>query len=109
MIAGSAEAIVMVESGALEVSEDTVADALEFGHAAIKQIVAAIKDLGARVNQPKVPVTPPAFDEALYQQITQKFGERLRDALDTAKHPKLESYGLVDAIKAEIMAARSRR
>jgi polyribonucleotide nucleotidyltransferase len=105
VIAGSAEAIVMVESGALEVSEDTVADALEFGHAAIKQIVAAIKDLGARVNEKKVTVTPPAFDEALYQQITQKYGERLRDALDTAKHPKLESYGLVDTIKAEIMAA----
>ncbi|HEX4076961.1 MAG TPA: polyribonucleotide nucleotidyltransferase [Candidatus Acidoferrales bacterium] len=105
VIAGSSEAIVMVESGALEVSEDTVADALEFGHAAVKQIVAAIKDLGARVNEKKVAVAPPAFDEALYQQITQKFGERLRDALDTAKHPKLESYGLVDAIKAEIMAA----
>jgi polyribonucleotide nucleotidyltransferase len=105
VIAGSAEAIVMVESGALEVSEDTVADALEFGHAAIKQIVAAIKDLGARVNQKKVAVTPPAFDEALYKQMTQQYGERLRDALDTAKHPKLESYGLVDTIKAEIMAA----
>ena len=105
VIAGSAEAIVMVESGALEVSEDTVADALEFGHAAIKQIVASIKELGARVNEKKVSVTPPAFDEALYQQITQKYGERLRDALDTAKHPKLESYGLVDTIKAEIMAA----
>ncbi|HEX4003251.1 MAG TPA: polyribonucleotide nucleotidyltransferase [Candidatus Acidoferrales bacterium] len=105
VIAGSSEAIVMVESGALEVSEDTVADALEFGHAEIKKIVAAIKDLGARVNQPKAPVTPPAFDEALYQQLTQKYGERLRDALDTAKHPKLESYGLVDGIKAEIMAA----
>jgi len=105
VIAGSAEAIVMVESGALEVSEDTVADALEFGHAAIKQIVAAIKDLGARVNEKKVAVTPPAFDEALYKQITQQYGERLRDALDTAKHPKLESYGLVDTIKAEIMAA----
>ncbi|HTZ99629.1 MAG TPA: polyribonucleotide nucleotidyltransferase, partial [Candidatus Aquilonibacter sp.] len=105
VIAGSAEAIVMVESGALEVSEDTVADALEFGHAAIKQIVAAIKDLGARVNEKKVTVTPPAFDEALYQQIAQKYGERLRDALDTAKHPKLESYGLVDAIKAEIKAS----
>ena len=105
VIAGSAEAIVMVESGALEVSEDTVADALEFGHAAIKQIVAAIKDLGARVNEKKVTVTPPAFDEALYKEITQKYGDRLRDALDTAKHPKLESYGLVDTIKAEIMAA----
>jgi polyribonucleotide nucleotidyltransferase len=104
VVAGSAEAIVMVESGALEVSEDTVADALEFGHAAIRKIVASIKELGARVNQQKVTVTPPAFDEALYQQISQKYGERLRDALDTAKYPKLESYGLVDTMKAEIMA-----
>jgi polyribonucleotide nucleotidyltransferase len=105
VVAGSADAIVMVESGALEVSEETVADALEFGHAAVKQIVGEIRELGARVNQQKVAVTPPAFDEALYQQITKQYGERLRDALDTAKHPKLESYGLVDAIKAEIFAA----
>ncbi|MGD0955995.1 MAG: polyribonucleotide nucleotidyltransferase [Candidatus Acidiferrales bacterium] len=105
VIAGSADAIVMVESGAFEVSEETVADALEFGHAAIKQIVAQIRELGARVNQQKVAVTPPTFDEALYKQMTQQYGERLRDALDTAKHPKLESYGLVDAIKAEILAS----
>ncbi|HTR46015.1 MAG TPA: polyribonucleotide nucleotidyltransferase [Verrucomicrobiae bacterium] len=104
IIAGSADAIVMVESGALEVSEDAVVDALEFGHNAIKQIVAAIKDLGGRVNAAKVKVAPPAFDEALYKQITAKYGERLRDALDTAKHPKLESYGLVDSIHAEILA-----
>ena len=43
VIAGTEEAIVMVESGALEVSEETVVDALEFGHAQIKKIVAAIK------------------------------------------------------------------
>ena len=104
VIAGSEQAIVMVESGALEVSEETVADALEFGHAAIKTIVAAIKELGAKVGQKKVEVKPPAFDEDLYKQMTAKYGERLRDALDTHKHPKLESYGLVDAIKAEIKA-----
>ncbi len=105
IIAGSADAIVMVESGALEVSEDTVADALEFGHTEIKKIVAAIRDLGSRVNPQKVTVTPPAFDESLYKEISQKYGERLRDALDTQKHPKLESYGLVDTIKGEILSA----
>jgi len=105
IIAGSADAIVMVESGSLQVSEDTVADALEFGHSEIKKIVAAIRDLGSRVNQVKVKVAAPAFDQALYQEITQKYGERLRDALDTAKHPKLESYGLVDQIHDEIVAA----
>ena len=105
IVAGTSEAIVMVESGAFEVSEEAVADALEFAHAEIKKIVAAIRDLGARVNQAKVKVTPPAFDEALYKQMSQQYGERLRDAVDTAKHPKLESYALIDAIHAEITAA----
>jgi polyribonucleotide nucleotidyltransferase len=105
VVAGSEEAIVMVESGALEVSEDTVVDALEFAHAEIRKIVVAIRELHKRVNPEKVKVTPPAFDEALYNEIKSKYGERLRDALDTAKHPKSESYGLVDTIKAEIMAS----
>jgi polyribonucleotide nucleotidyltransferase len=104
IIAGSNEAIVMVESGALEVSEDTVADALEFGHGEIKKIVAAIKDLGARVGIQKLEVKPPAFDEALYREMAAKYTDRMRDALDTERHPKLESYALVDGIKAEIMA-----
>jgi polyribonucleotide nucleotidyltransferase len=104
IIAGSADAIVMVESGSLQVSEDTVADALEFGHAEIKRIVAAIRELGSRVNPVKMKVAAPAFDEALYKEIAAKYGERLHDALDTAKHPKLESYGLVDTIHAEILA-----
>ena len=103
IIAGSADAIVMVESGSLEVSEDTVADALEFGHAEVRKIVTAIRELGSRVNQAKVKVAAPAFDEGLYKEITTKYGERLRDALDTAKYPKLESYGLVDKIHAEIL------
>jgi polyribonucleotide nucleotidyltransferase len=105
VVAGTDDALVMVESGALEVSEDTVTDALEFGHSEIRRIVAAIRELGSHVNPQKVVVTPPAFDEAVYSQISEKYGEKLRDALDTARHPKLESYGLVDAIKDEIFRA----
>ena len=105
VVAGTDQAIVMVESGALEVSEETVADALEFGHAEIRRIVAAIRELGSKVNPQKVQVTPPAFDQALYKQVADKYAERMRDALDTAKHPKLESYAMVDAVKEEILAA----
>ena len=103
VIAGTDDAIVMVESGALEVSEDTVVEALEFGHAAIRKIIVAIRELHSRVKPEKVAVKAPAFDEALYTSMTQKYGARLQDALDTAKHPKLESYGLVDGIKKEIL------
>jgi polyribonucleotide nucleotidyltransferase len=105
IVAGSDEAIVMVESGAMEVSEDTMSDALQFAHTEIRKIVAEIRQLHDRVKPVKVEVKPPAFDETLYKEITQKYGDRLRDALDTAKHPKLESYGLVDGIKAEILEA----
>jgi polyribonucleotide nucleotidyltransferase len=105
IVAGSDEAIVMVESGAMEVSEDTMSDALQFAHTEIRKIVAEIRQLHARVKPVKVEVKPPAFDETLYKEISQKYGDRLRDALDTAKHPKLESYALVDGIKAQILEA----
>ncbi len=104
IIAGTDEAIVMVEAGSLEVSEETVTDALVFGHEQVRRIIAAIRELHAKVNPKKVEAVPPAFDEKLYKQIEQQFGEKLHDALNTAKHPKLESYGLVDAVHAEILA-----
>ena len=105
VIAGSDEGIVMVESGALEVSEEAVVDALEFGHAAIKKIVAAIRELHAQLKPKKVVVAPFPFDPALYAEIEKKYGAKLKDAVDTEKHPKKESYQLVDAVKAEILDA----
>ncbi len=105
VIAGSEEALVMVEAGALEVSEDTVAEALAFGHEQVRRIIAAIRELHGQLKPKKVVVPPLPFDEALASQIEQKFGARLHDALDTAKHPKKESYHLVDEIKKEILVA----
>ena len=103
VVAGTEDAIVMVESGALEVSEEAVADALEFGHAQIKKIVAAIRELFGQIKPKKVTVEPVAFDEGLYKEIKKKYGDRLHDALNTEKHPKKESYHLVDALKDEIL------
>src|SRR6266567_4622395 len=105
VIAGTEEAIVMVESGALEVSEETVADAIDFGHAQIKKIVGAIKALHAELKPKKVVVEPLPFDEAIYKELQKKYGDKLHDALNTEKHPKKESYHLVDALKEEIIAA----
>ncbi len=104
IVAGSDEAIVMVEAGAFEVSEETVVDALAFGQEQIKKIVGAIRELYKLVNPTKQTVTPPAFDETLAREIEKSCGERLHDALDTAKYPKLESYSRIDAIKKEIKA-----
>jgi polyribonucleotide nucleotidyltransferase len=102
VIAGTDQAIVMVESGALEVSEETVVEALEFGHTQIKKIVAAIRELQGQLKPKKVVVEPLPFDQALYKEIEKKYGARLHDALNTEKYPKKESYHLVDALKDEI-------
>jgi polyribonucleotide nucleotidyltransferase len=105
VIAASEEGIVMVESGALEVSEETVVEALEFGHAAVKKIIAAIRDLHNQIKPKKVKVEPLPFDQAIYSNLDKTYGAKLKDALNTEKHPKKESYHLVDELKAEIVKA----
>jgi polyribonucleotide nucleotidyltransferase len=105
MVVGSADAIVMIESGAKEVPEETVVDAIEYGHNEIKKICAAINEMRGKVGRPKRAVTPPEFDQKYFDDLKKKVGARLTDALDTAKHPKAESYTLVKAIKKELEAA----
>ena len=105
VIAGSKDAIMMVESGALEVSEDKMAEALEFGHAQVKRIVAAIEELHAQIKPVKVTVAALPFDEELAKQIEKTHGAKLHDALDTKKHPKKESYALVAEVKKAILEA----
>ncbi|HSZ19961.1 MAG TPA: polyribonucleotide nucleotidyltransferase [Candidatus Acidoferrum sp.] len=102
VVVATEQAIVMIEAGAIEVSEDTVADALEFGHEQIKHIIAAIRQLHDQINPNKVTVPPLPFDEALAKEIEQKYGAKLHDALDTKKYPKKESYHLIDEVKNQI-------
>jgi polyribonucleotide nucleotidyltransferase len=104
MVVGSAEGIVMVESGAKEVTEDQVLGAIEFAHQEIKKICAALTDLAKRGGKPKMQVKAPEFDQAYYDQLKKKVGAELKDALDTHKHPKLESYTLVKQIKDRLKA-----
>jgi len=102
VVVATEQAIVMIEAGAIEVSEDAVADALEFGHTQIKQIIGAIRQLHDKIKPNKVTVDPLPFDEALAKEIEQKYGPKLHDALDTKKYPKKESYHLIDEVKAAV-------
>src|SRR5271168_743026 len=87
MVVGTADAIVMIESGAKEVKEETVVDAIEFAHTEIKKICAAINELRAKAGKPKREVTPPEFDEAYFKGMQSKIGADLTERLDTQKHP----------------------
>jgi polyribonucleotide nucleotidyltransferase len=104
MVVGHKDGIVMIESGAKEETEETILAAIEFGHAEIKKIVAAIDELVALAGKPKRAFTAPEFDQAYYDELHAKVGDRLKDALDTKTHSKLKSQDLIKAIKEELSA-----
>jgi polyribonucleotide nucleotidyltransferase len=104
MVVGHKDGIVMIEAGAKEEGEDVVLSAIEFGHAEIKKIVAAIDDLASKAGKPKRAFTAPVEDEAYYNELKAKIGDRLTDALDTKTHGKTESYALIKQIKDELAA-----
>ena len=104
MVVGTSEGIVMIESGAKEVTEDKVLEAIEFGHAEVKKICAAISGMAKEAGKPKRDVKPVEHDEAYYNALKAKIEADLTDALDTKKHPKTESYAMVKAIKDKLKA-----
>jgi polyribonucleotide nucleotidyltransferase len=105
MVVGSAEAIVMIEAGAREVNEDTVVDAIEFAHGEIKKICASIAELREKSGKPKREVPKADFDEPYFTDLRKRIGADLRERLDTQKHPKAESYALVDVLRKELVSA----
>jgi polyribonucleotide nucleotidyltransferase len=103
MVAGSEDAIVMVEAGAKEVSEETIIDAIQYGHGEIRKIIAAEKELFARLGIKKREVTPPVRDEALYQEIKQKVEAQLHEAMDTSKYIKQESHRKIAELRKSLV------
>jgi polyribonucleotide nucleotidyltransferase len=102
MVVGTKDGIVMIESGAKEITEGRVVDAIEFAHEQIKKICAAIEDLVSRAGKPKRLVSAVVIDHEYLNALDAKIGAKLKDALDTQKHPKFESYALVKEIKDEL-------
>jgi len=102
MVVGTKDGIVMVESGAKQITEEVVVGAIEFAHEEIKKIVAGIEHLVSLAGKTKRTVTPLENDEAYAANLKAKVGDRLKDALDTQKHPKFDSYALVKDIKDEL-------
>ena len=105
MVVGTPEGIVMIESGAREMDENNVVNAIEFAHEEIKKICAAIIDLAKRAGKQKVAFETPVFDQAYYNDLKGKVWDRLADASDTKKYPKQESYSRIKALKQELKDA----
>src|SRR6195952_4387417 len=95
IVAGSEEAILMVEAGANVVSEAEILDALDIAHDAIKKLCAAQHELRATVGKEKLVVEVPTVDPGLFGEIQTSHGAALDEA--TQVFDKLDRQ---DAIKA---------
>ncbi len=105
VVAGSEDAIVMVEAGATEVSEEAVNDAIQYAHGEIKRIVAAEKELFQKLGIKKREFVAPAVDEAIETEVRQKVETNLREAMDTSKHPKLESQSKIADLRESLVTS----
>ncbi|NLV91163.1 MAG: polyribonucleotide nucleotidyltransferase [Firmicutes bacterium] len=102
VVAGTKDAIMMVEAGADEVSEEVMLDAIMYGHEVIKEIVAWQEQMMAEVGKEKLEVTLHQPDPAVAQWVQSNGADKLAAAVDEAD--KLTRQDAIDAAKEEIAA-----
>jgi polyribonucleotide nucleotidyltransferase len=103
IVAGTEEAIMMVEAGAQEVSEAIMVEALMLAHKEINRLCRWQKELYKALAVEKRPVEPPVLNEEMIAEIERNYAERLRAALDTSGQEKRASYAAIDALKKEVI------
>jgi polyribonucleotide nucleotidyltransferase len=124
IVAGTEEAILMVEAGANEIPEAEILDALDIAHAEIKKLCAMQRDLAAKVGKEKKVFETIAVDEKLLDEIRSSHGSQLdaatqvedklerQDATKEAEAAILEHYAPAapeGASEHEVLAAKERR
>ena len=99
-VAGTKEAINMVEAGAREVSEQDMLDALMFGHEAIKELIGFEEEIIKEIGVEKMEYPKLEIDDNLKQEVD----EFCRDRIDTSLRikDKLEKYAAIDKIKEDL-------
>ncbi|HEX7059000.1 MAG TPA: polyribonucleotide nucleotidyltransferase [Solirubrobacterales bacterium] len=102
IVAGTDEAILMVEAGASGVTEQEILDALDIAHGEIKKLTAAMEELQQKAGKEKMEVEAPSIDEGLISDIRSSHGGALIDAIAT--EGKLERYEAIDNVKDEVVA-----
>ncbi len=105
VVAGTEEAICMVECEAQEVAENIMVEALMLAHKEIKRLCLWQRELGKALEITKREFTPATIDENIIAEVERNFGDRLREALDTTGKDKLTSYAAIDALKKDVVAS----
>ncbi len=98
-VAGTKDAINMVEAGANEVSEELMLEAMMFGHEAIKKLCDFQIEIAQAVGKDKMEVHLYEIDQKIKDIISERFEQPLREAVKI--HEKLKRYGKIDEITEE--------
>jgi polyribonucleotide nucleotidyltransferase len=101
IVAGTDEAILMVEAGAAGVTEAEILDALDIAHGEIKKLVAAMEELQQKAGKQKIEIEAPQIDESLLDQIRSGYGAKIDEA--TSIKEKLARQDAADAVKFEVV------
>ena len=104
-VAGTKNAVMMVESEAKELTEDVMLGAVNFGHEKMQVIITAIEELVADANVSPIDWTPPLSDNQAYEEFFEKYKERITDAYSITK--KQERNTKLSNIKTEIIESDS--
>ncbi|MBR2533725.1 MAG: polyribonucleotide nucleotidyltransferase [Erysipelotrichaceae bacterium] len=99
-VAGTKDALNMVEAGAHEVDEDLMLDALMFGHEKVKELCTLEEQIIAKVGKEKMEVVLYEIDERVRNYVDENGKKRLEEAVSI--HDKLESYAAQDSIINEM-------
>jgi polyribonucleotide nucleotidyltransferase len=102
VIAGSKNAVLMVEGGAKFISEEDMLDALKFGHEALQSAIRAQESLREKVGKPKRAFVPAEGDKAFREQVEKFLAPKIRAALDIKE--KQGRYQAFDEAKSEAAA-----
>lgn len=100
-VAGTKDAINMVEAGAREASEDDMLEALLFGHEAIKKLIAFEEEVIASIGEEKMEYDKLEITEKLRNEVDSIVRERLDKALRIKD--KLEKYNTIDSLEEEVV------
>lgn len=98
-VAGTAQALNMVEAGAKEVSEEDMLAALMFGHEQIKKLCAFQEEIVAACGKEKREIELYAVDETIDREVRSNFEAQIRAAVSIKE--KLERYGKIDDLADE--------
>ena len=101
-VAGTKDAICMVEAGAKQVSEKDMLGALMFGHEHIKMLCEFQEKIREEIGKEKVEVELASIDPKLESAVKEYATDKMYEALSSDKK-KLEKYAAIDAVKAETL------